>query len=177
MFTALHSVIPCLLIVGSIWLLLQELRIFRRATAKPWTRLIRRGLGAAVLCLIAFMMYQGDITLILMDRQEAQELARTDSQYVRDCLNYWVKVILLVLIAVVLALWDVIASLKNIRHLLQDSTNDDIKAFSSALAKSKAIDRNEAALVVDALSRAVNASGNDVGKAKTAKAKTRKQKP
>ena len=123
---AFHYVIPIMLVSGGLWLSLQELKVFRRSPNKPWVRLLRRLGGGVVLAVIAFMLFNGDTTLILMDREQARALAQQDRQYVSDCLNYWTWVMFLVLGTVGLALWDVVDGLKHIKHILQESKVDDI---------------------------------------------------
>ncbi len=135
MNVTLHYIVPFLLLIGAFWLGLQEAVAFRRASVRPWVRLFRRWCGAIILVIIAYMLYKGDTTLILMSKEEARRLAESNREYVSGCLNYWTTVMGLVCATVVLALWDVVDSLKRIKRMLHESAVDDLKAFTELIEK------------------------------------------
>lgn len=137
MFTAIHYVIPVLLITGALWLAAQEWLAFRQCSRKPWIRFIRRMLGSALLFCIAFMMNKGDTTLIFMDNEQVAALAKQDREYASSCLNYWLTVMGLVLGTVVMAIWDIIASVISLRTMLAETAREDLKAFTDVLEKTQ----------------------------------------
>ena len=137
MLTAIHYVIPALLLTGAMWLAFQEWLFFRQCSRKPWTRFIRRMLGAGMLLAIAVMMNKGDTTMIFMDSDKVAELARQNREYANSCLNYWLTVMALVLGTLAMAVWDIIASFISIRAMLRETAREDLKAFAEALEKSQ----------------------------------------
>lgn len=137
MQTAIHYVIPALLLTGAMWLAFQEWMYFRQCSRRPWMRFIRRMLGAVMLVAIACMMNKGDTTLIFMDSDKVAELAKQNREYANSCLNYWLTVMALVLGTLVMAVWDIIASVISIRAMLCETAREDIKAFAEVLEKSQ----------------------------------------
>lgn len=119
-------VFPALMITGALWLALVELRHFRYEHAighSPWTRLVRRLMGAVVLLAVAVMIHFGETSTAVKLTQE-QAIAR---------FHYWMSVLGLVVFAMGLALWDVIDSLRKLGSYLEEVERDEMHTLRQRL--------------------------------------------
>jgi len=116
---------PLLLLAGASWLVVQEIRHFRSELAQghaPWVRFLRRLAGAAILVAVAAMVHLGDTSSAALTRGQLVER-----------FNYWMAVLGLVLLAMGLALWDVVDGLRRLGSYLEEVEKDEVQTLKERL--------------------------------------------
>ncbi len=122
--------LPLLLLGGAAWLALAEIRNFqagREAERPSWSRLIRRLFGAALLVAISAMFQFAD-TRLPDQMPPDQALAY---------FHYWMGALALVGLAGILALWDVLAELRNLRSYVDRAERDELRKLHDHLKEPK----------------------------------------
>lgn len=121
-------VVPLLLVAGAGWLALQEVQhLLAEAGHRPWLRFFRRLAGAAILLGVAVMVHEGETsTPNPVSRDEAIRL-----------FHYWMTVLGLVLMAMFLALWDVMDGLRRLGSYLEEVERDEVQALQDRLKERK----------------------------------------
>ena len=116
--------VPLLLLAGAAWLAFQEVQHLRaEAGQRPWLRFFRRLTGAALLVGVALMVHEGETsTAPTMPKAEALRL-----------FHYWMTVLGLVLMAMILALWDVMDGLRRLGSYLEEVERDEVQALHERL--------------------------------------------
>lgn len=102
-------IFPAFLTLGALMLLAVETRTLQHDLARKstrWPRFVRRILGALVIEAIAFMVHFSPRL-----PRPGTSTAKVWQQY-----DYWMWVLGLVLVAVALAFWDVIASIRALKQ-------------------------------------------------------------
>jgi len=124
-------IFPILLILGILCLLFVEFRSYKRLKkmGQPIValrgRIIRRIIGATLIFLIALMLMWG-----------LNKLGPTTLINWRKHAIYWGIVIGLVLITVGLAVWDMMAGVKHLESIIDESTFDQLKEIEDKIKPS-----------------------------------------
>lgn len=131
--------LPVLLSIGAIWLATQECYTYtdeRRRGLKSGAKLFRRLLGSLILLVIAVGIHYGDIEpLMAANAPPPGPVDQAQTAKALACLDYWTTIVGLVVVAIILALWDMISSMRGIRHMVEEAQNDEIAALCQQIQK------------------------------------------
>lgn len=125
---------PTALVLAAGYLLRTEWLSFRRDRIRGrvyWTRFLRRMVGALVVMAIAVMVHLGDVVPADASQGEAWKM-----------LSHWTWVMGLLLLVMVLALWDAVDGVRNLRSYFEDIEKEEVERIREHLQTATKVDRN-----------------------------------
>jgi magnesium-transporting ATPase (P-type) len=129
-------IFPSILILSAFYLILKEWAIYRQSNKQDAEgrrakgRFIRRSVGAVLVFLIAIMIYIG-----------LAYFPHPTNETIYQQLNYWLVVMSIVFLSIVIAIWDMLASVKNLECIVGECSEESIEDLKKAIKETYSVDK------------------------------------